>query len=967
LTKRLFSGIGIVALAFFAMAAPAAAQVYTGRIDVTAVDSTGAVLPGVSVEIDGTQKAMAVTDARGEAHFLNLAPGKYTVAAKLTGFRDYMNESVQVGAGAGVSLRATLAVGGVAASETVLAETPILDPKREVVSTSISLDELQKVPSSRDPWVVLQTVPGVIVDRVNVGGAESGQQSNFQAKGASVTDNTWNLDGIPITDMSATGSSPTYYDFDMFSEMQVTTGGADIAMATPGVALNFVLRSGTNSLKGSGRYYWEGHQTQSNNVPSTLAGTITSYNRMKDYKDFGGEAGGALVKNRLFVWGAYGRTEPKLQIFTVDPNNKFGYIQTAKDETQLENYSGKVTGEITPKMRASFTYFRGNKEKFGRGASAKHPDETTWNQTGPTDMYKGELNMSPTNALYVTARYAYVKNSFHLIPRGKDGVQTSLDDAGVFHGNYIDYLTERPSQTVSADGNYFKGAHELKFGFSYRKVDVTSSSVWPGGGLIFISTGYPDYVAQLIRDLNVDASTKYMSGYAADTWSKDRLTVNAGLRWDRQAASLNSVGVPAVPIAPVLLPALSGQAASNVVVLNSVTPRIGLTYALDESRRTLARASYSMFASQLPSNQATVLSTIQYSTIYFSGVDNNRDNQVQASELIGNLATGAGGFGNTGFNLSNPTSLETPNVVGDYKTPITHEVVLGIDRQLTRDIALSGSFTYRRYNNFTWYHLKGVDGTSYTQTGTYNCNAAERAVVGPCSVPTYTLNAGAAPDDGGQIFETRPGYHQRYWGLEFAATKRMSRNWMARAAWSTSDAREYIDSLAAVQDPTPFAGPNAAATNLGPNINGGLVSTQTGGSGKSGIFLVLPKYQFILNSAYQMKWGITTGVNYLFRQGYSQPFYSSATGSGAKAGVVGTLLVNSVDDYRLPSVHSLDFRLGKQIRADRFTVDVDVDAFNLFNLATTLGKEYDLNLSTGGNIIEIMNPRIIRFGARIGF
>ena len=77
------------------------------------------------------------------------------------------------------------------------------------MTTSVSYEELQQIPSSRDPWVVLQTVPGIIVDRVNVGGAESGQQSNYLAKGAVGSDNTWNIDGIPITDLAATGSSPT--------------------------------------------------------------------------------------------------------------------------------------------------------------------------------------------------------------------------------------------------------------------------------------------------------------------------------------------------------------------------------------------------------------------------------------------------------------------------------------------------------------------------------------------------------------------------------------------------------------------------------------------------------------------------------------------------------------------------------------------------------------------------------------
>src|SRR4029078_6754764 len=99
---------------------------------------------------------------------------------------------------------------GVAAQVQVTSESPVVDTKKMGTSTNVSLEELQNIPSSRDPWVVLQTVPGIIVDRVNVGGAESGQQSAYQAKGASGGENTWNMDGVAITDMAAPRSAPTH-------------------------------------------------------------------------------------------------------------------------------------------------------------------------------------------------------------------------------------------------------------------------------------------------------------------------------------------------------------------------------------------------------------------------------------------------------------------------------------------------------------------------------------------------------------------------------------------------------------------------------------------------------------------------------------------------------------------------------------------------------------------------------------
>src|SRR5690349_6333086 len=113
--------VRIVALAaaFLALALPASAQVFTGRIDMKLVDSTGAVLPGATVELSGQERHNAVTDTSGEAHFLNLSPGTYVVTAKLQSFADYTNNSVVVAAGASVPLRVTMALASVESSVVV--------------------------------------------------------------------------------------------------------------------------------------------------------------------------------------------------------------------------------------------------------------------------------------------------------------------------------------------------------------------------------------------------------------------------------------------------------------------------------------------------------------------------------------------------------------------------------------------------------------------------------------------------------------------------------------------------------------------------------------------------------------------------------------------------------------------------------------------------------------------------------
>src|SRR5687768_16147469 len=255
-----------------AFATPAFAQtLFQGRIDVSVVDSQSRAIPGVLVEIAGASTQSQITDEKGEAHFLNLAPGKYRVTATLSGFRTLQADSIEVAAGISVPLSIPLSVAGVTEAIQVVADTPVVDPARQTITTSISYDQLQRLPSARDPWVMLQTVPGVVVDRVNVGGAESGQQSNVLAKGAGVAENTWNLDGIPVTDLAATGSSPTYYNFDMFQEMSVTTGGASATNPTAGAQLNMQFKTGANRPSGAAHLYGAGESLQSRNLPDDLA------------------------------------------------------------------------------------------------------------------------------------------------------------------------------------------------------------------------------------------------------------------------------------------------------------------------------------------------------------------------------------------------------------------------------------------------------------------------------------------------------------------------------------------------------------------------------------------------------------------------------------------------------------------------------------------------------------------------
>jgi hypothetical protein len=953
--------LGMAVLMLAAFAAPSAAQVSTGRIDATVSDSTGAVLPGVTVDISGPQNHTAVTDTLGEAHFLNLSPGTYTVSAKLSGFSDYLNKNVPVETGASVPLKIALSVAGVSTQVQVTSEAPIVDTKKMTTSTNVSLAEMQNIPSSRDPWVVMQTVPGIVLDRVNVGGGESGQQPGYQAKGANGADNTWNIDGISFTDMAATGSSTTYYDFDMFQEMQVTTGGADVSNPTPGIQLNMVLKSGSNTPHGSTRIYFENESLESNNMPADLAasigGTSGKGNRIHQYKDYGFELGGPIIKDRLWGWGAAGKTDIQLLTLTGFP-----------DHTILQDTSFKATGQVSRALRTSFTYFRGNKQKFGRSASSTRPPETTYDQKGPTDMYKGEGNFVLGNNVFLVAKGAHLTSGFQLAPEGGIDKQEFIDDANVQHGTADFYKSNRPQDELNLDGSVFRGHHELKFGFGWKRSPVQSSDVYPGNGIITAHNGYPDMIAYIRRNWASSETGVYQSAYATDTWSMNRLTANLGLRWDRQASSLEAASVPANPTFPELLPAISTTPVKNAVVWNSVVPRLGVTYALDESRKTILRGSYAIFASQLGDAAASQISTIQYTGIYYYATDLNNNQLADPNEILFNL----GPVGYYGFDPSNPGKATTNNQIGKYTTPRTQEVLLGLDRELMPNFGVSATFTYRYYNHFNWFPLIGVTRANYSQTGVCS-NAAppcapasgDTGPIGSFSVPFFAIDPAAVPPGAGTTYTARNGYHQRFLGGEVSATKRMSNHWMARFGFSTNDHREYFDDPnSSIIDPTP--------TRDNPNINGGHVITRSGGSGKSNIFLVLPSYQFVANGMYQARWGINLGANWVMRQGYAEPYYRSRVNASDPLGLKTVLVVNDVTSFRLPAVNSFDVRVEKAFKFQRANFAVDLDVFNIANAATVLGRQYDLRLSptsaTGFNhVLEIMDPRVARVGVRLNF
>src|SRR5262245_12702229 len=573
-----------------ALATVAGAQSANGNIYGTVTDESGAVLPGATVALTGATIGARSTQAgsQGDFRFIRLDPGTYKLSVTLNGFTT-VNREVLVSAGASVDIAFALKVATVEETVTVTAETPIVDSKKMGTGVTLSKEELHQVPTSRDPWAVLRTIPGVIVDRVNIAGNESGQQSNFTGKGTLDDEATWTLDGVTITDMSALGGSPDYYDYDAFEEINVATGAADLKMATGGIGLNFVTKRGTNSFHGSLRGYFTHDDLQSSNIPDELKRDprlqgSDKADHIQQIADYGADLGGPVLKDKLWFWGSFGKQDIRL-VRTNQTN----------DKTVLKDYNAKLNWQATQSDMVSLFWFKGEKIKEGRAPGipgiGSFDDEFLWNQGNEfpgniPGLFKIEANHVFGPSFVLNAKYAHYNTGFGFTPRGGvDNPGTYDFGAGTGRGSSPFYKTTRPQDVANLDANYFVsslgGTHELKFGFGYRKTPVASSSGYGGPDQILGVNYGPDQTnyAWVSRDSVKKFGNEYWSAYVGDTFTRNRLTLNLGLRFDQQKGSNEASSAPANPAFPDLLPALDYPGGGTGINWKDISPRVAVSYA----------------------------------------------------------------------------------------------------------------------------------------------------------------------------------------------------------------------------------------------------------------------------------------------------------------------------------------------------------------------------------------------------
>ena len=995
----------LAALLVSLLAVSAYAQISTGSITGVVMGTDEAALPGVTVTLTGVGAPQTVvTDSTGRFRFSNLDPGTYALKGELSGYGTAARAGINVNIGRNAEITMTLNP-SVAQTITVTAEAPLLDVRKAGTGATMTRVELEQVPSGRDPWVILQQTPGVLMDRINVGGNESGQQSSYVGKGSTTDQSTWNVDGVNITDVGALGSSPTYYDFDSFEEMQVTTGGTDMRIQTPGVQLNMVTKRGTNDLKGSARYFTTKNEWQAEpNVPfeaelirdshgNVIRGYLEFVNEIQDIDDYGVEVGGPIMRDRLWMWGAYSQQNIDLLSATLLTNG-VRFV----DATELETFNGKLNAQLGEANSFSLAAMLGNKIKIGRNVGPTRAPETAWNQDssyeGPT-MWKVEDTHVFGPNFYATGLFSKVQGGFQLIAdagKGCNTVECNQDvapplfdeDAGSYFRNFYSYYTERPQTQYRADGAAFFGTgsinHELKFGFGYRDAEVSSLTAFPGGQFVNANEDLGAYLVGIYKNADFTYTVKTTDFYVGDTIMLGNLTLQGGLRYDNQAGAIEPGTVAANPNFPNIIPAITYGGTERDIEWSTISPRIGLTYALGAEKKTLLRAAANRYVDQLGGSTVYAASPLSYGYLYYYMVDLNHDLIGQENELCitpGVSPAGCDDLGYGSFSPGGSIRLENPgsNIPNtrwdpDIEAPHTDELLFGFETELMSNVAIGANFTWRRMDDFvtTLYEKHRGQGDFYTSADYVKGGNLTGTIQGRAySVPYYVIDTTKNPDDfsGFGVITNRPDYSQTYKGLEFNFNKRMADRWMLRGNISITDWTQDVGDDAIV-DPTVLRPVNAPASGCNNCDGANVVQGSGAGSGAKGGVYINSKWSYNLTGAYQIPWIETSlGFNFVGRQGYAIPYIHRV---GTSEGNKFVLIDEDPATRRHKDVTNLDLRLAKDLRLmGGVGLTLSLDAFNVFNNQTILQRNTRLGIASGNRITELISPRVFRVGARLTF
>ncbi len=912
----------IAALVLAAVAASAAdAQMQTGSILVRVADDQGAAVPGVSVTLTSSVlvagSMSGVTDGAGINRFPSLLPGVYSVKLDLQGFKTVIREGVTVQVGATVPLDLQLQLATVAETVTVTGASPVIDTTSANTSVNLGEQLLQGTPGGRDIWSLVEyKVPSLLITRPDVGGTSGGLQGVFNARGTNSTQNSSFLNGINVGDPQAVGAAGFYYDFDAFDDIQVSTGAHDITVPTSGVFLNMVTKSGSDSWKGRLTTAWLGDQTQTQNIDDNLLkyGFRPQTNAVDFVSDVNISAGGPLLKNKLRMFTSF-------RDWRVHVNVPAAFSTLVLDKTDITSGLLNANYQVSQNNRLTALYSRQYYKKPQRFLIASNlaTRESTVNEDDVFDIYQVLWNSVVTQKFFIDARVGLNKIFFPTYLNTSE--QTLLDSATNIRTRNFNVGTERwrDRYQANATGQYylddFLGArHEFKFGFdhAHAPVENRASRIDDVEPTYSSTTGLSQNVQIFATPFFTKTAVDVTALYAQDSISVKRLTVTAGVRWERLEAYLPEQSSPASRFFPNLTRSFPEQ--PDIVNWKNIGPRLSAAYDLMGNGKTALKAAIGRYYYVIAAGGG-FLDQINPNATYsetFNWNDANGDRKFQPGEQTGNA-------------VINRVDPATVSIDADYTRPYTDEFTGGIDHELLPALRLSAVFTHRLERNP---QASSNPANPFDTFLTTRPDAGRDGVLGTSDDGTFQFYNRTSTVVNQTFFTNDRSYRQTYNGLEITATKRMSNRWQMLAGYTY--ARSRVEGLSVNINP-----------NMLLNVTGPLAGQNTNFNGQIGD----RPHQFKVTGTYVLPFydiGLAGNLNAQSGIPITRQVVVAQTVGGNS-----TVNVEPLGSYRLPSRTVADVRVFKTQRWGARELEASVDFNNVTNNnvawdARTLGGTINL-------------------------
>ncbi|MEO8679445.1 MAG: carboxypeptidase regulatory-like domain-containing protein [Vicinamibacterales bacterium] len=950
----MFRGLVATAALVLGLAASAAAQgggaSTTGTIQGKVSDSSGAVLPGVTVtatspSMIGVQSQ--VSNENGSYRFPAVPPGAYALTFELAGFNSFKRDNVQVSLGVNVTINAELALATLQETVTVSGASPVIDTSATRVQQNFKLEQLDAIPNGRDMWALLAATPGVIMSRIDVGGNRAGTQTGYTSYGLNGQVRV-SVEGINTTE--GTGGAGFYFDYGSFEEVFLGVAGQGAEAATPGVQSQFLGKSGGNRFSGELYQDFYNNSFQTSNLTDEMInnqGLRKGSNEVEKYYDTNVNIGGPIKRDKAWFHYSWRRQFNAVQqpLFTFDKTF----------DTWNQNPSAKVTYQINQKNKLIAYYQWNMKVQPNRlplnGYTYTDPGQTV-RQESPSWVWKGEWNGTLNDKIYLEARYGDF--GYYDPRRVNSDVQYFWRDTARLQldGAHAQSQTDRDRKQTTAAATYFldtkHGNHTFKFGGEIYKETQWSGRMQNVGGNIehiysngvssTVVFGVPTALSVSGRrasddgDLLVVNKLDTQDLFLNDTWAFGKVTLNLGARWDRYTGWMPEQKQIAYSNGPVSVPEQTFPE-TTFYTWNSFGPRAGITYDLAGDGKTVVKASYGLFWH----NPGPDVSANANPNQNNKSVTYNWNDQADCAGCI---------KGDKKFQMGEQGAVTNTTLSGSIQfdpnttEPYSNDASVYLERQLGTSVGTRVGFVYKTEDDLIAQYVPGRPISAYTVPFSFVDNGVDGRA-GTSDDRTLSLlgvpTAQAANFPLTNVVMNTPRF-SRYKTVEASMVKRQGNKWSAQVGGSYTFAHDFPGNY--------------------PNDPNAAFDEDT------------TRWDFKLSGSYDAPWGIRlsplvrhqAGANFARTISVGSSF---ATAAGAIYS--GTINAEPLNSRRHDNITVLDVRAEKTFKV-KGTFRVR-GLFDLFNITNSNAAE-TRTVATGTSFLRptaILAPRTARIGVRLQF